>query len=415
MYNNGAVPLDLRILRAALSTLILLLGGVACGRPSLPTDAARSPVVTATATGVEPSSHPSPLPHLSFEDSIWYQVDRVGDIAGNARRTLLFGTVTGQLRGRIPLGESAGGPEQGQEPFAVSDPQADGIFGRRVLVWGRDGEPGQIESVDLDTGEIDRLLQSEDIIHVATADAALSRLFFIVVDGLSHRALELRTALVDGADAAGLTFAFPAEAMTNASRYRLVANSDGSLLAVQSGEQGPIHVIDVEGDRSVEFKPGGPVIGFAGEVLIAYGSASDTGTRPLVAYAPSTLERVITEGVSSAQVVPGTDGDLVVSMRISEIDAGHEIEVSSVATGDASVAYMHEGAEIAPLLARRDRSFLGYSLPPDWVLLVDSFLPFIPDVPGVPKDPPESSYPLALNVRTHETIRIGPFIAAETD
>lgn len=312
------MPLNLTMVRSILMALIVLLGGVACGHPSEQSNATQTPALTDTATSTEPSP-PMPTPTLTrtIEDSIWYQVDRVGDIAGNARRTLLFGTVMGQLRGRIPLGESAGGPEQSQEPFAVSDPQADGIFGRRVLVWGRDGEPGRIESVDLDTGELDQLFRSDDIIHVATADAALSQLYFIVVDTLSHRPIGLWTARVDGADAVELTFGFPAEAMTNAAKYRLVANDDGSLLAVQSGEQGPIHVVDVEGDRSVEFESGGPVVGFADDVLVSYGSASDTGSRSLVAYSPPTLEGVIAEGVSSAQIVPGVDGDLVIAMRTS--------------------------------------------------------------------------------------------------
>jgi hypothetical protein len=348
VYIGGTVPLTLKVLRAIVVALIALVGGVACGGPSSPSRASGTPALPG-ATSVEPSPNPSPIAQTSFEDSIWYEVDRAGDLAGNARRTLLFGTVTGLLRGQVPLGVSAGGPGQAQAPFAVSDPQADGVFGRRVLVWGRDGQPGRIESIKLDTGELEELLETDDIVHVATADASLSQLFYIVVDSASHRPIGLWTASTASGEAVELTFDFRAEAVTNATKYRLATNNDGSLLAVQSGEQGLISVIDVEDDSADEFAPGGPLVGFGGDIVVAYGASSDTGSRPLLAYDRSMEVRVLTGGVSAAQIVPGTDGPLLVAMRTSETDAGYRIEVTSVETGESFLALVHEGADVAPL------------------------------------------------------------------
>lgn len=396
-----------------LVCLVLVLGGTACGGPPPPAslDTPRSLEPSGVSTP-EPSHSSAPSGGTSVTDSVWYEIDRVGDTEGNGRRSLLFGSLGGEFRPQILIAEDSaadGNPES--EPFRWIDPQADGIFSGHVVMWGRDGEFGRIESVDLDDGALETLMTTDGIVHVATADDSLSRLFFITVDGASLLPTGLWASRVGAPDPVALTYPFAPQVVSSRFTYRLVANREGSFLAVQAME-GPVSIVDVDRDVATSVEPGGPVVGFAEDSLVAYGPPSETGSRPLVAIDLGTLdEQIIADAISSAQVVPGTSGDLVAAMRISEDDPrGYEIEAIDLSTGASSIVYSHQDEAIGPLLARRDRSYLGYALPPDWILLVDSFMPFVSDPSIPPKDPPESTYPLAVNLRTGESMRLGPFL-----
>lgn len=392
--------------------ILVLVGGTACGGSPAPSVTPANSSTTELGSSPEASRTATASAEGSVPTSVWYEVDRVGDTHGNATRSLLFGTLGGELRGRLPLAEHSAAASDGSEPFAWTDPQADGVFARHVIVWGRDAQPGLIESVNLDTGAIESLATSDEIVHVATADAELAQLFFITVDSESHLPIALWHSPVGQSDAIDLDYTFSDQPVTNRFKYRLIAAPDGAFVAVQPME-GTVTIIDVAGGLSVDVLPGGPMIGFADNALIAYGPPSATGSRSLLAYDLDALrEQVIADDISSAQVVPGTSGDVVVAMRISEEDARtYELEAISASTGASSIVYSHADGTIGPLLARRDRSFLGYELPPDWVLLVDSFLPFTSDPFLDPRNPPDSSYPLALNLRTGETHALGPFSA----
>lgn len=199
--------------------------------------------------------------------------------------------------------------------------------------------------------------------------------------------------------------------MSNVFKYRLVANDDGSRLAVQADE-GAVTVIDVETNASGEVDPGGPMVGFADDALISLGQLSVPEGWPVIAFDAETLEgRILAEDLSSAQVVPGTDGDLVAMMRIDAIDvAKYEIHATSLRSGESWLVYAHDPVELGPMLRRKDRSYLGAELPPDWVLLADSFFTFIDGPEQAIKDRPLSSYPRLLNLRTGEWLRVGLFV-----
>jgi hypothetical protein len=78
-------------------------------------------------------------------------------------------------------------------------------------------------------------------------------------------------------------------------------------------------------------------------------------------------------------------------------------------TGERGIAYTQDPSVIGPLLARRDQTPLGSELPPDFVLLIDTFLPYIEGVGQSPRDEPPESYPTLLNLLTDETLKVGPF------
>lgn len=97
-------------------------------------------------------------------------------------------------------------------------------------------------------------------------------------------------------------------------------------------------------------------------------------------------------------------------MRIDPRNArSFEIFAVLLKSGENRLAYTQDPAQIGPLLARKDRSYFAAELPSDWVLLADSFLPFIKGPAAAFKNPPASSYPMLLNLRTLETMRLGPF------
>ncbi len=394
--------------KRALCVLLLLLGGAACGASEpIPTG---SPVQSARPTAAEPSAgEPA---RLILSDALWYEVNRIGNLQGNLANTLLIGSLDGTLRSRIPLGAQAPAERRdGREAFAWTDPQADGIFGHHVLVWGRDGQATTIEAVDVRDGSIEVLVNAEATVHVATADASLTHAFFITVDEASNQPTALWAARL-GDDPTRLAYEFATDPVTNLFTYRLVASADGSLVAIQPGVEGEITLIEVEANQAKRVQPGGPMIGFTDRHLIAYGALSATENRPLIAFDLETLDgQIIAEEVSSAQVVAGTDGELIAAMRTDPADPrSFEVAGIAVGTGESSVAYTQDPAELGPQLASRDRHFLGAELPPDWVLLGDSFVPFIEDPSRAPKDVPLSRYPKLLNLRTGETVRVGPFV-----
>lgn len=398
--------------------LPLLLAHAACASFEPNPSSAPPPSEPApTTTPVAPGSPTPPIPAEPMEGG-WYEVDRVGDLEGNETRTLLVGSLRGTLTASIPLGAQVPAERRdGREAFAWTDPQANGIFAGRVLVWGRDGDQTAIEAVDVADGEIQPLVQApEDSVHVATADASLSRVFFVTVDEASNSPTGIWVASPEsGEPPMRLTHRFGPELVTNRFSYRLVANADGSRLAIQ-GAEGPVTLFDVDSDRSVEINPGGPVIGFADDQVVAYGAASAEGFRAVFAFDPSTLQgREISEQATSAQVVPGTDGDLVASMHQDLSDQTRfAIEAIVVRTGERGVAYTNEPGTFNQGLASRHRNFLGAELPPDWVILVDSFFPYIqaPDIN--PRPVPETGHPLLLNLRTRDTLRVGPFVTGSS-
>lgn len=341
----------------------------------------------------------------------------MGDLEGNETRTLLVGSLGGTVVGQIPLGSQAPADRRdGREAWAWTDPQADGIFDGRVLVWGRDGDPTSIEAVDVGDGSIAPIVEAPgDTVHVATGNSALSHVFFVTVDAASNQPTGLWVARPGRAAAPRqLPYRFAPEPVTNVFGYRLVANSDASRLAVQAGVEGPVTLIDVEGDLSFDVMPGGPMVGFADRDLIALGPRSGTGTGPraVLAYDGGTLrERQIAEAVSAAQAVSGTTGDFVAVM-VSDPSGSSAFEIHAILVGEGNgrVAYTNEALTPAQGLARRDLDFLGAELPPDWIILVDSFFGFIEGPGASPKPVSESDYPTLLNLRTSETLRVGPFV-----
>lgn len=393
---------------ALLYALAILAGSAACAAPQ-PT-----PFGTPVSPSASLPSAPSPALGQPLAELHWYEVERASDTRGNEWRTLFVGSLDGQLLGQIGLGARDEAEQQGGvDRFAWIDPQADGIFLDSVVVWGRQEGAAEIEAVRLADASIEPLVaHTAGAVHVATADARLRHVFFITVD----EATDLPTGLwVDDVDddvgARRIGYRFSETPVSNRFKYRLVADHDGSVLAVQAGLEGPVTLVPVPGGGSREVDPGGPMIGFAENALIAYGPRSATDRRPVVAFDVTTLRhRILIDEIDSAQIVPGSAGALVAVQVNDPINAGSfVIGAVSVRTGVALGAFTHDPAEIWPGLASRDRSFLGAQAPPDWVLLVDVFFPFVQGTGAAPKDLPLSSYPKLLNLRTGETLRIGPF------
>jgi hypothetical protein len=348
-------------------------------------------------------------PGADIDEAAWYQVSRVGDAQGNASRTLFFGSLAGDLRGVLELGAySADEGDSARDAYDVVDPQAAGVFAGRALVWGREGQSNQIESVDLGTGAIEPITSAAGTVHTATADLGLRRVFFITVAEGSQLPNALWVSDAGSSEPTELPYTFTG----SPDPYRIAASPDGGLVAIQPGVDGPVTVIAADGEQALRAEPGGSLLGLTNSEMVAFGPASDTGARSIVAVPFTTFEMAtLAEDMQSAQIVPGSDGDWVAAMRTSELDAGYEIFAISLTTGESTAVYRHEGDEVGPLLATLDRAYFGYTLPPAWVLLIDSFTPFIDD-PAVPDmDPPTSSHPLALHLPGGETVQLGTFSA----
>jgi hypothetical protein len=371
-----------------------------------------NPSSSAAGSG-SPTPRPSSgLGEVDLSALHWYEVRRVHNAQGGESRTLLIGSLGGRVYGEIPLGQLGFSEARGGlETFAWTDPQADGIYGRSVLVWGRNGQARMIEAVKVDDASITPLVEASGTVEVATADAGLSRIFFVTADEASGQPTGLWVdTLGDKDGATRLDYKFSTRAVSNAFKYRLIANFDGSIVAVQPDDES-ITLVDVNTNLSHEVDPGGPMIGFADDQLIALGATSASDRRDVIAFDPHSLDgRVVLTDMNSAQVVRGSDTDLIAAMRIDATEArSFGLFVTALRGEEAHLVYKQDPAELGPELPRRDRAFLGAQVPADWVLLVDSFYQFIE---GSGKEPSLSQYPKLLNLRTGETIRIGPFITA---
>lgn len=368
-------------------------------------------------TPAPPTTTPSPAletPNegVQLSDLGWYEASRVIGPGGSETRTLYVGSLGGDLLAEIPLGALEVAQANGvAESFAWVFPQAEGIFGDAVLVWGRQDSVASIEAVSLVDGAVRSLVQLDDPVHVATADRELQRIFFITAD--AHSGMPTGLWANDPGDAAGPTsieYTFADQQLSNRFKYRLAASADGSLLAIQP-EEDAVTVIDIQSGASRQVNPGGPMIGFAEGGLLAYGRRTDT-TRPslLILEVSTRAERLLIDEVDAAQVVAGSQGDLVAYMQIDPVDPrSFVVGVVSLRTGERDIAYTQDPSVIGPLLARRDQAPLGSELPLDSVLLVDTFLPYIEGVGLSPREEPPESHPQLLNLLTGETLTVGPF------
>ena len=330
------------------------------------------------------------------------------DLEGLEERTLLFGSLGGTASGELPLGSIHFEERQGgAEPFAWIDPQAVGVFDGKALVWGRDGDLARLEAIDLLSGDVRPLVQAQDIIHVATADVSLTKVFFITaeetgeptglwVDDVSDE---------DGPDP--LPYDFGTEPVHNFSRFKLAANADGSFLAVQR-EDGIVTLVNVATGGAEDVSPGGPLLGFTDDHLVSLGAQSPDGTFPVVAFDLATLEGfTVFRGTVAAQVVSGGRPPDIAVMTLDTNANAYDIHSVTLDSGDATPVYRGD-AGTNPFLARRDRTFVGYEAPPDTVLLVESFTRFIGE-PAPGRELPLSANPLLLNLETGETTTLGPW------
>jgi hypothetical protein len=330
------------------------------------------------------------------------------DLNGIEERTLLFGSLGGLDTGELPLGSISFDERQGgAEPFAWIDPQAGGVFAGQALVWGRDGNLGMLEVIDLLGGATRPLVESEEIIHVATADVALTKVFFITAEETGEPTGLWVDAVDDEDGPDRIPFEFGAEPIHNFSRFRLVANADGSLLAVQR-EHGIATLVDVATGGSDEVTPGGPLMGFSDDHLVSLGAQSPDGTYPVVAFDVADLEGfTVFRGTVAAQVVPGGGPPDVAVMTLNATANTYDIHSVTLDSGDAASVYRGDAAT-NPFLARRDRTFVGYEAPPGTVLLVESFTRFIGEPPAG-RELPLSANPLLLDLTTGETTTLGPW------
>jgi hypothetical protein len=404
----------------ALCALGLVLGSTACNGGAPEISPPRSNAAPPT-TGVPASGSVAPSATASAEAAtidpaalLWYEVRRITHVDGGERRSLMFGSLGGTLHGEVELGEQ--GPAAGDRsraPWAWADPQAAGIFGGRALVWGRDEQSAIVEAVDLRDGSIELLIEAQDTVHVATAAGDFSAIFYITADSDTGLPTGLWVYdLESGAEPRQLEYSFARTPLSGQFRYRIAADADGARLAVQADENS-VTVISLATNEAEELQPEGPIVGFADERLIALGRQSSDQARALVSFDMLTMEgQVILEGVSSAQVVPGSDEDLVAAMRINPSNE-LEIEILGVAPsgGEPLPPYTFLATESRPLLARQDRTYIGYQTAPGWVLLVESFSRFIVGGGHVGGALPPISHPTFLNLQTGDTLQVGPFVS----
>lgn len=383
----------------------------ACGggdpRPTATVTAIRETPVHSEALVSQPapesaSSTPSPATELAALR--WYEVLRIHDLEGVETRSLIFGSLDGRYGGELPLGSiSFEEREGGAEPFAWIDPQAGGVFAGQALVWGRDGQLGRLEAIDLSTGNARVLAEADGVIHVATADAALAHVFFVTAEQTGKPTGLWVDDARDEDLPERLAYDFGDQRIHNFSRLSLAANADGSLLAVQR-DDGSATVVDVGRGTSSEVDAGGPVIGFTGDYLVSFGQQSRDGTHPLRAFARSGAFTAV-QGAVAAQIVSGGRGNVLAVMTVD----GSSYDVYSASLDSREVAHMYRGdVGSNPLLASRERSPVGYEAPPDTVLLVESFARFIGEPPPG-RELPSSAYPLLLNVQTGATHTLGPW------
>jgi hypothetical protein len=336
---------------------------------------------------------------------VWYEVDRTGDLDGNLARTLLIGTLDGDLTGRIPLAEQdRADRDDPNNIFDVTDPQATGILGGHVLVWARDEEGGRIESVDARSGQFASILVADEVVHSATADQSLSRIFFVSADPVTETPTGVWQFDAGDASPTRLPVDLGNEKITRGNQYRLTASQDGSWLAVETRES--IITLDVTTGAMNEVDVPGPVVGLSDTSLVAYGPQDPSGGRSLVVFARATLDgEVVAPRADAAQLAFTSDGEYVAYMLTRPV-GGYEVSTVDLRTGDEILIYEHFAPE--PLMALQDRSFVGEDVP-ESILLGTSFIPAVEGEREVPV-PPES-WPILLNVANGDTERLGPFRA----
>jgi hypothetical protein len=380
-------------------TLALVAGTGACSAPSpiedvqLPSSGGSAPASASQAPAQD---------EVDLARNAWYELIRATDLAGNTTQSLIVGWLDGRLSADLALAER-------DTPLGLgTEIQTDGVFDDSVLAWSP-GRPGVLTAVGAD-GSSRRILEVDDEIHFATADATMSRIFYLTVGPGNDPAGLWAVAADGGGTPIRLDYELPDRAVSNSFRYRLVASPDGSTLAIQ-GDEDAIAVIDVESGRSHQVAPGGRMIGFADGRLIAFGEGSDINFGPVIAFDLDSLNgEVLIDWASQARVVQGTDGDLVAVERIDPNDVrAYEIVAISAGTGETWVAYTSDPNEIGPHLRNRDEVPMAAEEPRDWVLLVDSFSHVIVGPNRPPIKTPDSAFPMLLNLRTGETIRVGPF------
>jgi hypothetical protein len=294
-------------------------------------------------------------------------------------------------------------------------PHADGPFAGRLLLWGRRGALAAIEQVGLNDGATRPLVDVGSSIHVATADPNLERVFFISADAQTN--LPTGLWVVDSGEPQAPTeipYDFSSEELSNEHRYRLKASPDGRLLAIQAGS-GAVTIVNVASGASSKLRPGGSMIAFGNLGLYAYGARENAG-RDVLLFEASESPLAVAAAVDTAQVVAGSEGDLVVAMRIDAANArAFAISVTDPRIGER-IVYRSRGTEIEPYLPSTDETPLGYDTPANMVVLVDSFVTFAEAPWGAPQELEESRWPRLLEFAAGSVEVLGPFTrVAEAD
>lgn len=393
-------------MRGVVLLLVAASALVACGGTPPPSEAGSSLARTSPSPTPQP---PTPAPNdISLADVSWYEVStNVMARGGNSTRVLIVG-VGARMVGELSLGsQTASQRADGRDVYEWSAPQVDGIFDGTALVWGRGGDAARIEAVELASSTVRGLLMAPGAVQVATADSSLNHIFFVTVDDASKLAAGLWIGdLTSGDPPRRLPYTFGTTPISNRFKYRLAANADGSRIAIQPG-RGEITIIDTSSSASSTVDPGQPMIGFAGNDLITYGPRFD-----VVRFDGDSLNgTVVAESVTAAQIAPA--GRLLAVMYGDADEPRHyRIEVIDVRTGQRSQLYEHGPETIGPGLTRKDRTFVAFDVPDDWAWLADTILPWIVDAEGQGTKPQDvSQYPIMLNLRSGDVVRLGPFRA----
>lgn len=395
--------------RRILLIVGLVVGGCTSPLPSnAPSLIAETPVasVLPASPSDSPGVSPSPSRQANLSELYWYESVAIHDLEGVEHRSLLYGSLDGRFGGELPLGSiSTDQRDGGAQPIEWIDPQASGVFDGHALLWGRDDALGRIEAIDLATGTLEEVIEVSDVIHVATADAMLTTVYYVSVDAESYQPTGLWMHEVGGSSQPRrLPATLDDQPVHNFSRYRLAASADGAWVALQREESPPI-VIDREGE-AVEVDLGGPLIGFTESYLVGFGTQNGDGTYPVVAVDLASFQSVLmARAAVSAQVVEGR-ADAVATMQVRD----NQFMIASIAVPRPESAAVYAGdVGVNPLLARLDRSAIGYEAPPGTVLLVESFSRFIGEPPAE-RQLPIDAYPVLLDLGTGEYAHLGPFL-----
>lgn len=397
-------------LRISLIVVGLVVGGCTSALPSdAPPSSAWTPVASMPPASPResPGVSPSPSGQGSLSELYWYESLAMHDLEGMEHRSLLYGSLDGKFGGELPIGSiSMVQRDGGAQPFEWIDPQVSGVFDGHALLWGRDGALGRIEAIDLETGTLEELIETSDVIHVATADAMLTTVYYVSVDAESYQPTGLWMLEVGGSgQPTRLATTLDDQPVHNFSRYRLAASADGAWVALQREETPPI-VLDRNGGEAMEVDLGGPLVGFTERYLVGFGTQNGDGTYPVVAVDLASFQSILlTRTAVSAQVAKG-QADAVATMQVRD----NQFTIASIALPRPESTAVYSGdAGVNPLLARLDRSSIGYEVPPGTVLLVESFSRFI-GKPPAERQLPIDAYPVLLDLDTGEYAHVGPFL-----